>query len=120
MDIIDDMINNMSNVSACYFKKDRDIINEEDMVVDEEARKEKEEKEKNKKKKDIEEEQINEADLIGLGGGEEFANEEIKTKDIDDKNKKLGQNQNLINNDIFDFFSNNSNNNTNLNKSVQR
>jgi len=32
----------------------------------------------------------------------------------------LGQNQNLINNDIFDFFSNNSNNNTNLNKSVQR
>ena len=63
---------------------------------------------------------MNEADLIGLGGGEEFANEEIKTKDIDDKNKKLGQNQNLINNDIFDFFSNNSNNNINLNKSVQR
>ena len=48
---IDDMINNMSNVSACYFKKDRDIINEEDMVVDEEARKEKEEKEKKKRRK---------------------------------------------------------------------
>ena len=42
VDTIDDMINNMTNVSACYFKKDRDIINEEDMVVDEEARKEKE------------------------------------------------------------------------------
>ena len=57
VDTIDDMINNMTNVSACYFKKDRDIINEEDMVVDEEARKEKEEKEKReekkKKKKDI-------------------------------------------------------------------
>ena len=136
VDTIDDMINNMTNVSACYFKKDRDIINEEDMVVDEEARKEKEEKEKKekkeekkekkekkkkkkkKKKKDIEEEQINEADLIGLGGGEEFANEEIKPKDEDDKNKKSGQNQNLINNDIFDIFSNNNNNNTNLNKSV--
>jgi AP-2 complex subunit beta-1/AP-1 complex subunit beta-1 len=49
VDTIDDMINNMSNVSACYFKKDRDIINEEDMVVDEEARKEKEEKEKKRK-----------------------------------------------------------------------
>ena len=48
---IDDMINNMSNVSACYFKKDRDIINEEDMVVDEEERKEKEKKEKKKRRK---------------------------------------------------------------------
>ena len=51
VDTIDDMINNMTNVSACYFKKDRDIINEEDMVVDEEARKEKEEKEKRKRRK---------------------------------------------------------------------
>ena len=44
VDTIDDMINNMTNVSACYFKKDKDIINEEDMVVDEEALKEKEER----------------------------------------------------------------------------
>ena len=36
VDTIDDMINNMTNVSACYFKKEKDIINEEDMVVDEE------------------------------------------------------------------------------------
>ena len=76
VDTIDDMINNMTNVSACYFKKEKDIINEEDMVVDEEARKEKAEKEqkegikpkkekkkkKKKKKKDNEEEQINKAD----------------------------------------------------------
>ena len=105
------------------------------MVVDEEARKgkekkekkekkeekkEKKEKKKKKKKKDIEEERINEADLIGLGGGEEFTNEEIKPKDENDKNKKSRQNQNLISNDIFDIFSNNNNNNANLNKSVQR
>ena len=63
---IDDMINNMSNVSACYFKKDRDIINEEDMVVDKQGKKKKRRKkrkeekekkekreEKKKKKKDI-------------------------------------------------------------------
>ena len=136
VDTIDDMINNMTNVSACYFKKDKDIINEEDMVVDEEALKEKEEKEKKekkeekkekkdkkrkkkKKKKDIEEEQINEADLIGLGG-EELANEEIKPNGDEggkNKNKKQTQNQNLINNDIFDIFNNNNNNN-NLNTSA--
>ena len=52
VDTIDDMINNMTNVSACYFKKDKDIINEEDMVVDEEARKEKDEKEKKEKKEE--------------------------------------------------------------------
>ena len=49
-DIAKEMIYS-ANVSACYFKKDRDIINEEDMVVDEEARKEKEEKEKKKRRK---------------------------------------------------------------------
>ena len=137
VDTIDDMINNMTNVSACYFKKDKDIINEEDMVVDEEALKEKEEKEKKekkeenkekkdkkrkkkKKKKDIEEEQINEADLIGLGGGEELANEEIKPNGDEsgkNKNKKQTQNPNLINNDIFDIF-NSNNNNGNLNTSA--
>ena len=37
VDTIDDMIANMTNVSACYFKKDKDIINEEDMVVGERA-----------------------------------------------------------------------------------
>ena len=142
VDTIDDMINNMTNVSACYFKKDKDIINEEDMVVDEEARKEKEEKEKKekkeekkeekekkekkekkkkkkkKKKKDIEEEQIDEADLIGLGGGEDFARDEIKPNgDENNNNKEKKQSQNLLGNDIFDIF-NNNNNNENLNKST--
>ena len=125
VDTIDDMINNMTNVSACYFKKEKDIINEEDMVVDEEARKEKAEKEqkegikpkkekkkkKKKKKKDTEEEQINEADLIGLGG-----EEEIHT---DNKNKDNEANINIINNnlnnDIFGIFNNPNINNKNAN-----
>ena len=125
VDTIDDMINNMTNVSACYFKKEKDIINEEDMVVDEEARKEKAEKEqkegikpkkekkkkKKKKKKDTEEEQINEADLIGLGG-----EEEIHT---DNKNKDNETNVNIINNnlnnDIFGIFNNPNINNKNAN-----
>ena len=125
VDTIDDMINNMTNVSACYFKKEKDIINEEDMVVDEEARKEKAEKEqkegikpkkekkkkKKKKKKDTEEEQINEADLIGLGG-----EEEIHT---DNKNKDNEANINIINNnlnnDIFGIFNNPNINNQNAN-----
>ena len=125
VDTIDDMINNMTNVSACYFKKEKDIINEEDMVVDEEARKEKAEKEqkegikpkkekkkkKKKKKKDTEEEQINEADLIGLGG-----EDEIHT---DNKNKDNEANINIINNnlnnDIFGIFNNPNINNQNAN-----
>jgi len=125
VDTIDDMINNMTNVSACYFKKEKDIINEEDMVVDEEARKEKAEKEqkegikpkkekkkkKKKKKKDTEEEQINEADLIGLGG-----EDEIHT---DNKNKDNESNINIINNnlnnDIFGIFNNPNINNQNTN-----
>ena len=129
VDTIDDMINNMTNVSACYFKKEKDIINEEDMVVDEEARKEKAEKEqkegikpkkekkkkKKKKKKDTEEEQINEADLIGLGG-----EDEIHT---DNKNKDNEANINImgndLNNDIFGIFNNpNINNENNPNQNT--
>ena len=129
VDTIDDMINNMTNVSACYFKKEKDIINEEDMVVDEEARKEKAEKEqkegikpkkekkkkKKKKKKDTEEEQINEADLIGLG-----VEDEIHT---DNKNKDNEANINImgndLNNDIFGIFNNpNINNENNPNQNT--
>ena len=51
VDTIDDMINNMTNVSACYFKKEKDIINEEDMVVDKDALEEKAEEEKKEKEK---------------------------------------------------------------------
>ena len=143
VDTIDDMINNMTNVSACYFKKEKDIINEEDMVVDEGALAEKAEEEKKegkkekkskkgkkrkkkKKKKDLEEQQINEADLIGLD--DEGVNESI-TQNNDsqintstDQSKNQGQQSNLAD-DIFNIFNNpnitnnnsNSNNNQNMN-----
>ena len=125
VDTIDDMINNMTNVSACYFKKEKDIINEEDMVVDEEARKEKAEKEqkegikpkkekkkkKKKKKKDTEEEQINEADLIGLGGEEEIHTDN-KNKDNEANINNINNN---LNNDIFGIFNNPNINNQNTN-----
>ena len=131
VDTIDDMINNMTNVSACYFKKEKDIINEEDMVVDEEAIKEKEEKEKKegvkpkkekkkkkkKKKKEAEEEQINEADLIGLGGGDENITHEEK---LNDNSNIPNNNNNNINNDIFAIFNNpNLNNAPNNNGQTQ-
>ena len=125
VDTIDDMINNMTNVSACYFKKEKDIINEEDMVVDEEARKEKAEKEqkegikpkkekkkkKKKKKKDTEEEKIKEADLIGLGGEEEIHTDN-KNKDNEANINNINNN---LNNDIFGIFNNPNINNKNAN-----
>ncbi|MCQ2973156.1 MAG: hypothetical protein MJ209_07865, partial [archaeon] len=48
-DTVDDMIANMTNVSAVYLKKQQEIISEEDMVVDEVARQEREEEEKKEK-----------------------------------------------------------------------
>ena len=142
VDTIDDMINNMTNVSACYFKKEKDIINEEDMVVDEEALKEKEEEEKKegkkekkkekekkkkkkkKKKKDLEEQQINEADLIGLG--DEGVNETIgddnnqPNKSEERVNNSFSHSQDnkqsTLNDDIFAIFNNpNVNTNSNIN-----
>ena len=140
VDTIDDMINNMTNVSACYFKKEKDIINEEDMVVDEEALKEKEEEEKKegkkekkkekekkkkkkkKKKKDLEEQQINEADLIGLE--DEGANETIgvdnnqsnKSEERGNSSQNQENKQSNLNDDIFAIFNNpNVNTNSNVN-----
>ena len=141
VDTIDDMINNMTNVSACYFKKEKDIINDEDMVVDEEAlaekaeeekkegkkeKKEKKEKKKKKKKKkkDLEENQINEADLIGLDDdgavGETINASKSGNIDIteDNNNNSVTNNQSQQNNksslndDIFDIF-NSANTNDN-------
>ena len=144
VDTIDDMINNMTNVSACYLKKEKDIINDEDMVVDEEAlaekaeeekkegkkeKKEKKEKKKKKKKKkkDLEENQINEADLIGLDDdgvvGETIKSSKSDNLDNTEDNSNNNQNVNTqsqqnnkssLNDDIFDIF-NSSNTNTSQN-----
>ena len=156
VDTIDDMINNMTNVSACYLKKEKDLINDEDLVVDKEAldekaeeekkeekkegkkeKKEKKEKKKKKKKKkkDLEENQINEADLIGLedDGNVGEAITYSKSSNIDniedDNNNKNNNptnnaqsqqtNKSTLNDDIFDIFNsastNNSQNNNNTN-----
>ena len=134
VDTIDDMINNMTNVSACYFKKDRDLINEEDMVVDEEALKEKEEEEKKeakegkkkkekkkkkkkKKKKDLEEQQMNEADLIGLDdeGANDTINEHIKNNIINPQVQTTENKKSTLNDDIFDIFNNQNTNTSNTN-----
>ena len=136
VDTIDDMINNMTNVSSCYFKKEKDIINEEDMVVDKEAIAEKEEEEKKegkkekkekkekkrkkkKKKKDAEEEQINEADLIGLedyGGVNESISQSDKHNSENNNSKNQQNKQPNISEDIFSIFNNqNANNNQNMN-----
>ena len=138
VDTIDDMINNMTNVSSCYFKKEKDIINEEDMVKDEVALAEKEEEEKKegkkekkdkkkkkkkKKKKDIEEQQINEADLIGFGVEDDGVidtnkNNDFKSNQTNDKNNEDESKKNKsanINNDLFDIFNTQTTNNQNLN-----
>ena len=142
VDTIDDMINNMTNVSSCYFKKEKDIINEEDMVVDKEAiaekeeeekkegkkekkeKKEKKKKKKKKKKKDAEEEQINEADLIGLED-EGGVNESIKHSDTNKSEENTNTSSQTqqsskpnIADDIFAIFNNPNaatNNNQNIN-----
>ena len=137
VDTIDDMINNMTNVSSCYFKKEKDIINEEDMVVDKEAiaekeeeekkegkkekkeKKEKKRKKKKKKKKDAEEEQINEADLIGLedyGGVNESISQSDKHNSENNNSQNQQNKQPNISEDIFSIFNNqNANNNQNMN-----
>ena len=125
VDTIDDMINNMTNVSACYFKKEKDIINEEDMVVDQEAldekakeeekegkkekKNKKEKKKKKKKKKEYEEQKINEADLIGLD--DEGVNESIRHEEPPqtDMNKSMDVKQSKqpnLSDDLFDIFNN--------------
>ena len=126
IETIDDMINNMTNVSACYFKKEKDIINEEDMVVDkdaleekaEEEKKEKEKKEKKdkkekkekkkkkkKKKKDAEEQQINEADLIGLEDEGGFHDSTKGTDNNENQQNQQNKSSNL-NDNIFAVFNN--------------
>ena len=81
-----------------------------------EKKEKKRKKNKKKKKKDIEEEQINEADLIGLDNGDEVIGSELNKND--DKNNQQNQKSNL-NNDIFSIFNNqNTGPKTDLNASA--
>ena len=56
-DVVDDMICNMTNVSAVYLKKQQELITEEDLVNDPAAKAEREEEEKEERRKKKEREE---------------------------------------------------------------
>ena len=56
-EVVDDMICNMTNVSAVYLKKQQELITEEDLVNDPAAKAEREEEEKEEKRKKKEREE---------------------------------------------------------------
>jgi vesicle coat complex subunit len=56
-DVVDDMISNMTNVSAVYLKKQKEMITEEDYINDPIAKQEREEEEKEEKKRKKEREE---------------------------------------------------------------
>ena len=141
-DIVDDIIDNMTNVSAVYLKKGKELIPEEDMIIDATAPKveneEKEEKEpkkenekenkeikkkkKKKKKEHVEEPQnIADADLLGLDEDLIGNNNNMNNNNVNNNNTNTNVNNNNNNNnnnnmnDIFNIFNANTNTNTNNN-----
>ena len=56
-DVVDDMISNMTNVSAVYLKKQKDMITEEDYINDPVAKQEREEEEQEEKRRKKEREE---------------------------------------------------------------
>ena len=56
-DVVDDMICNMTNVSAVYLKRQQELITEEDLVNDPAAKAEREEEEKEERRKKKEREE---------------------------------------------------------------
>jgi len=141
-DIVDDIIDNMTNVSAVYLKKGKELIPEEDMIIDATAPKveneEKEEKKENekeiekeikkkkkkKKKEHVEEPQnIADADLLGLDedliGNNNNMNNNNVNNNVNNSNTNVNNNNNTNNNnnmnDIFNIFNANTSTNTNNN-----
>ena len=134
-DTVDDLIDNMTNVSAVYLKKGKEMINEEDMIIDtaaeatvEENNEKKKEKEKEKekeiqkqhkrkKKNKKEEEQQNnvmDADLLGLDDEGESAQNQSQNQNQNQIQQNVNQNQNSQSNnnpigDIFSIFNASSN-----------
>ena len=99
---VDDMIVNMTNVSAVYMRKDKELINPEDMIDDPEAKaeyeKEKQEEAKNnakkeKEKKDKEKEKERD-ELLKLTDENKQLN--IELKELKEKNKKEENNDDLL------------------------
>ena len=140
---VDDLIDNMTNVSAVYLKKGKEMINEEDMILDtaaegtveESPSKKKEEKKekvkeekhrtkKKEKKKEVEQVQnVMDADLLGLD--EEVITSSnpnpIQPNVVNQPSNNNNQNNNPMG-DIFSIFntssnpqtSNNNQNNNNM------
>ena len=85
-DVVDDMICNMTNVSAVYLKKQKDIITEEDYINDPVAKQEREEEEKEEKRRKKEREEREKEKEKKKSKEEE---EKEKEKEAKKKKKKL-------------------------------
>ena len=140
---VDDLIDNMTNVSAVYLKKGKEMINEEDMILDtaaegtveESPSKKKEEKKekvkeekhrtkKKEKKKEVEQVQnVMDADLLGLDEDVITSSNPnpIQPNVVNQPSNNNNQNNNPMG-DIFSIFntssnpqtSNNNQNNNNM------
>ena len=140
---VDDLIDNMTNVSAVYLKKGKEMINEEDMILDtaaegtveespskrkvekkEKVKEEKHRTKKKEKKKEVEQVQnVMDADLLGLD--EEVITSSnpnpIQPNVVNQPSNNNNQNNNPMG-DIFSIFntssnpqtSNNNQNNNNM------
>ena len=86
-DVVDDMICNMTNVSAVYLKKQKEILTEEDYVNDPVAKKEREEEEEEEKRRKKEREE-KEREKAKKKSKEEEEKEKEKEKEKKAKKKK--------------------------------
>ena len=87
-DVVDDMICNMTNVSAVYLKKQKEILTEEDYINDPVAKKEREEEEEEEKRRKKEREE-KEKEKAKKKSKEEEEKEKKKKKKKKTKKKKM-------------------------------
>ena len=100
-DVVDDMICNMTNVSAVYLKKQQELITEEDLVNDPAAKaeREEEEKEERRKKKEREEKEKKKTKEQEEKEKEKKLKKEKKEKKEKKKKKKEKEEQQQQNNE---------------------
>ena len=100
-DVVDDMICNMTNVSAVYLKKQQELITEEDLVNDPAAKaeREEEEKEERRKKKEREEKEKKKTKEQEEKEKEKKAKKAKKEKKEKKKKKKEKEEQQQQNNE---------------------
>ena len=100
-DVVDDMICNMTNVSAVYLKKQKEIITEEDYINDPIAKQEREEEEKEEKRRKKEREEREKEKEKKKSKEEE---EKEKEKEAKKKKKKLKEQKKRKNNETAEIF----------------